>query len=141
MDAAFQAIDATAAAIPAPRPGRRVPEDLAYLPKGLPPAAALLSLTQMADPECKTNLRAQRSFTQVTQLGSWLELMVSAAGLGGEVRGTKVALRECSRLNGVARRWTSSNSDKNLRQEVQRRRCARRRTAPRAVGPSRGLQS
>ena len=37
MDAAFQAIDATAAAIPAPRPGRRVPEDLAYHPKGLPP--------------------------------------------------------------------------------------------------------
>ena len=28
--------------------------------------------------------------------------MVSAAGLDGEVRGTKVALRECSRLIGVA---------------------------------------
>jgi hypothetical protein len=52
----------------------------------------------MADPECKTNLRAQRSFAQVSQLGSWLELMASAAGLDGEVRGTKVALRECSRL-------------------------------------------
>ena len=102
VDAAFQAIDATAAAIPAPRSGRRVPEDLAYHPKGLPPAAALPSLTQMADPECKTNLRAQRSFAQVTQLGSWLELMVGAAGLDGEVRGTKVALRECSRLIGVA---------------------------------------
>ena len=34
--------------------------------------------------------------------GSWLELMASAAGLDGEVRGTKVALRECSRLIGVA---------------------------------------
>ena len=56
----------------------------------------------MADPECKTNLRAQRSFAQVSQLGSWLELMASAAGLDGEVRGTKVALRECSRLIGVA---------------------------------------
>jgi len=56
----------------------------------------------MADPECKTNLRAQRSFAQVSQLGSWLELMASAAGLNGEVRGTKVALRECSRLIGVA---------------------------------------
>ena len=102
VDVAFQAIDAAAAAIPAPRPGRRVPLDLAYHPKGLPPAAALPSLTQMADPECKTNLRAQRSFAQVSQLGSWLELMASAAGLDGEVRGTKVALRECSRLIGVA---------------------------------------
>ena len=86
---------------PSTRPPRPSPRP-AYHPTGLPPAAALPSLTQMADPECKTNLRAQRSFTQVTQLGSWLELMVSAAGLGGEVRGTKVALRECSRLNGVA---------------------------------------
>ena len=82
VDAAFQAIDATAAAIPVPRPGRRVPEDFAYHPKCLPPAAALPSLTQMADPECKTNLRAQRSFAQVTQLSSWLELMeTSATGL------------------------------------------------------------
>jgi len=31
-----------------------------------------------------------------------LELMASAAGLEGEVRGTKVALRECSRLIDVA---------------------------------------
>ena len=63
---AFQAIDAAAAAVPAPRPGRRVPLDPAYHPKGLPSAAALPSLTQMADPECKTNLRAQRSFAQVS---------------------------------------------------------------------------
>jgi len=53
----------------------------------------------LADPECKTNLRAQRSFAQVSSL---LELMASAAGLEGEVRGTKVALRECSRLIDVA---------------------------------------
>ena len=66
VDVAFRAIDAAAAAVPAPRPGRRVPLDLVYHPKGLPPAAALPSLTQMADPECKTNLRAQRSFAQVT---------------------------------------------------------------------------
>jgi hypothetical protein len=53
----------------------------------------------LADPECKTNLRAQRSFAQVSSL---LELMASAAGLEGEVRGTKVALCECSRLIDVA---------------------------------------
>ena len=91
-----------------PRPGQRVPADLAYHPKGLPPAGALPSLTQMADPECKTNIRAQRSFASVAQLGSWLELMTSAAGLDGEVRGVKAALRECSRLIGVAQllaRW------------------------------------
>jgi len=99
---AFQGIDATAGAIPVPQPGRRVPMALAYHPKGLPPAAALPSLTEMADPECKTNLRAQRGFAQVAQLGSWLELMTSAAGIDGEQRGTKVALRECSRLIGVA---------------------------------------
>ena len=61
--------------VPVPRPGRRVPADLAYHPKGLPPAGALPSLTQMADPECKTNVRAQRSFASVAQLGSWLELI------------------------------------------------------------------
>ena len=33
----------------------------------------------MADPECKTNIRAQRSFASVAQLGSWLELIRSAA--------------------------------------------------------------
>merc|ERR1711956_68249 len=76
---------------------------LAYHPKGLPPAAAALpSLTEMADPECKTNLRAQRGFAEVAQLGSWLELMTSAAELDGEQRGTSVAQRECSRLIGVA---------------------------------------
>jgi hypothetical protein len=93
VDAAFQAIDASAAAIPAPRPGRRVPLDLAYHPKGLPPAAAgsaalVPSLTQMADPECKTNLRAQRSFAQASQLGVWLELMASASG-GARRRGAR----------------------------------------------------
>ena len=102
VEMAFQGIDATAGAIPVPQPGRRVPMALAYHPKGLPPAAALPSLTEMADPECKTNLRAQRGFAQVAQLGSWLELMTSAAGLDGEQRGTRVALRECSRLIGVA---------------------------------------
>ena len=56
----------------------------------------------MADPECKTNVRAQRSFASVAQLGSWLELITSAAGLDGERCGVKVALRECSRLIGVA---------------------------------------
>ena len=61
------------------------------------------SLTQMAEPECKTNIRAQRSFASVAhELGLWRELMTSAAGLDGEVRGVKVALRECSRLIGVA---------------------------------------
>ena len=37
----------------------------------------------MADPECKTNVRAQRSFASVAQLGSRvaLELMTGAAGL------------------------------------------------------------
>ena len=69
-----ESIDAAAAAIPVPRPGQRVPADLAYHPKGLPPAGALPSLTQMADPKCKTNIRAQRSFASVAQLGSWLEL-------------------------------------------------------------------
>ena len=63
------------------------------------------------DREGETNLRAQRSFAQLTScspvspvltISSWLELMASAAGLDGEVRGTKVALRECSRLIGVA---------------------------------------
>ena len=98
MDSAFQAIDAAAAAIPAPRPGRRVPADPAYHPKGLPPAAALPSLAQMADPECKTNLRAQRSFASVVHLAAWLELLTEAAGLDGG----GVALRECSRLVGVA---------------------------------------
>ena len=75
VDTAFAGIDAAAAATPVPRPGRRVPADLAYHPKGLPPAGALPSLTQMADPECKTNIRAQRSFASVAQLGSWLELI------------------------------------------------------------------
>ena len=51
---------------------------------------------------CKTNIRAQRSFASVAQLGSWLELITSAAGLDGERCGVKVALRECSRLIGVA---------------------------------------
>ena len=69
-----ESIDAAAAAIPVPRPGQRVPADLAYHPKGLPPAGALPSLTQMADPKCKTNIRDQRSFASVVQLGSWLEL-------------------------------------------------------------------
>jgi hypothetical protein len=55
VDTAFKGMfDAAAAAVPVPRPGRRVPADLAYHPKGLPPADALPSLTQMADPECKT---------------------------------------------------------------------------------------
>ena len=49
---------------------------------------------------CKTNIRAQRSFASVAQLGSWLELITSAAGLDGERCGVKVALRECSRLIG-----------------------------------------
>ena len=99
----FQAINAAAAAVPAPRAGRHVPLDLAYHPKGLPPAAALPSLTQTADPECKTNLRAQRSFAQVSQMGSWLELMASAAGLEGEVRGTKVQVLLHPRLPASAR--------------------------------------
>ena len=54
-------------------------------------------------PSCKTNIRAQRSFASVAQLGSWLELMTGAAGLAthdGERCGVKVALRECSRLIG-----------------------------------------
>ena len=91
-----------------PRPGQRVPADLAYHPKGLPPADALPSLTQMADPECKTNIRAQRSFASVTQLGSWLELITGAEGLVGERGGVKVALRECSRLIGVAQPLASA---------------------------------
>ena len=75
--------------------------DLAYHPKGLPPAAALPSLTH---PDGRPRVqdqppRPQRSFAQVSSL---LELMASAAGLEGEVRGTKVALRECSRLIDVA---------------------------------------
>ena len=98
METAFQAIDAAAAAVPVPRPGLRVPTALAYHPKGLPPAAALPSLTQMSDPECKVNLRAQRNFASVGQLASWLQLLTAAAGLGG----AGVALRECSRLIGVA---------------------------------------
>jgi len=36
------------------------------------------------------------------QLGSWLELITGAEGLVGERGGVKVALRECSRLIGVA---------------------------------------
>ena len=108
VDTAFKDIDAAAAAVPVPRPGRRIPTDLAYHPKGLPPAGALPSLTQMADPECKTNIRAQRSFASVTQLGSWLELMTEAAGLDGERGGVKVALRECSRLIGVAQPLASA---------------------------------
>ena len=108
VDTAFKGIDAAAAAVPVPRPGRRVPADLAYHPKGLPPAGALPSLTQMADPECKTNVRAQRSFASVAQLGSWLELMTGAAGLDGERCGVKVALRECSRLIGVAQPLASA---------------------------------
>ena len=91
VDTAFKGIDAAAAAVPVPRPGRRVPADLAYHPKGLPPADALPSLTQMADPECKTNVRAQRSFASVAQLGSWLELITSAAGLDGERCGVTTA--------------------------------------------------
>jgi len=98
VDKAFQAIDAAAAAIPAPRPGRRVPADLAYHPKGLPPASALPSPIQMADTDCKLNLRAQRSFSQIGHLASWLELLTESAGLDG----TRVAQRECSRLVGVA---------------------------------------
>ena len=108
VDTAFKRINAAAAAVPVPRPGRRVPTDLAYHPKGLPPADALPSLTQMADPECKTNIRAQRSFASVTQLGSWMELMTGAAELDGERGGVKVALRECSRLIGVAQPLASA---------------------------------
>ena len=67
-------------------------------PKGLPPASGLPSLVQMADLECMTNARAQRSFAQVVHLGSWLEQMGEAAGLDGD----GVVLRECSRLIGVA---------------------------------------
>ena len=52
----------------------------------------------MSDPECKVNLRAQRNFASVGQLASWLQLLTAAAGLGG----AGVALRECSRLIGVA---------------------------------------
>ena len=52
----------------------------------------------MADPECKTNIRAQRSFASVVHLASWLRLMTEAGGLEGEGE----ALRECSRLIGVA---------------------------------------
>ena len=37
----------------------------------------------MADPECKTNLRAQRSFAQVSQLGSWQPLRQLPATCGG----------------------------------------------------------
>ena len=47
--------------------------DLAYHPKGLPPAAALPSLAQMADSECKTNLRAQRNFASVVHLAASLQ--------------------------------------------------------------------
>jgi hypothetical protein len=58
VDAAFQATDASTAAIPAPRPGRRIPLDLAYHPKGLPPAAAALpSLNQMATPSARPTSR------------------------------------------------------------------------------------
>ena len=32
----------------------------------------------------ETNIRAQRSFASVTQLGSWMELMTGAAELDGE---------------------------------------------------------
>ena len=81
VDAAFQSIDAAAAAIPVPRPGQRVPADLAYHPKGLPPAGALPSLTQMADPECKTNI-----------------------GREGGGRKTRAGNNE-SALSGTARAW------------------------------------
>jgi len=98
VEEAFKAIDASAGAIPTPRPGCRVPAALAYHPKGLPPAAALPSLAQMADADCKLNLRSQRNFASVSHLASWLWLMGEAGGLDG--RG--VAQRECSRLIGVA---------------------------------------
>ena len=52
----------------------------------------------MDDLQCKTNVRAQRSFAQVTHLGSWLDQLTKAAGLDG----SGVALRECSRLIGVS---------------------------------------
>ena len=49
----------------------------------------------MADPECKTNIRAQRSFASVAQLGSWLELMTGAEGLVGE-RGGVIDIERAS---------------------------------------------
>ena len=50
--------------------------------------------------------RPQRSFASVAQLGSWLELMTSAAGLDGERCGVKVALRESARGSSAWRsRW------------------------------------
>ena len=103
-DLAFQAIDSAAEAIPAPALGRRVPGQLAFHPKGLPPAAGLPSLAQMADPECKINIRAQRSFAQVVNLAAWLQLLTEAAGLlgGGSGGRAYIALRECSRLVGVS---------------------------------------
>ena len=116
-----EGIDATAAATPAPRPGRRAPLDLAYHPKGLPPAAALRaqpSPSQMADPECKTNLRAQRSFGQVTQLGSWLELMASAAGLAWR------APASCSQVASCAPSPTSCSASSSRRSP-----CVSRRTS------------
>ena len=97
-ETAFAAIDKAAEATPAPRPGRRVPTDLAFHPKGLPPAAALPSLAQMADADCKLNLRAQRSFSSVVHLASWRKQLMVAGALAD----TGEARRECSRLIGVA---------------------------------------
>ena len=109
-----EAIDAAAAAIPAPHPGRRVPLDLAYHPKGLPPAAALPSLTQMADPECKTNLRAQRSFAQVSQLGSWLELTDGERGGGGSTARCAARRWRCASARGSSA-WRSRRRARGCR--------------------------